>query len=164
MHPLFHPLFIEFCTYFNGNQDYFECHEALEEYWKEIAPGEREHPLVGYVQLATGLYHWRRDNRKGATRILQKAVRLFEKHAASPFFDYVQYDELLAQTKLAATQAEHAPFQPFLLPICNEQLHMRTAEAIAKLPVLDAQFILHKHKLRDRSHIIAEREANRRAR
>ncbi|MER2115318.1 MAG: DUF309 domain-containing protein, partial [Solibacillus isronensis] len=41
MHPLFHPLFIDYCAYFNGNNDYFECHEVLEEYWKEIAPREK---------------------------------------------------------------------------------------------------------------------------
>ncbi|RKJ17377.1 DUF309 domain-containing protein, partial [Butyricicoccus sp. 1XD8-22] len=60
MHSLFHPLFVQYFTYFNGNKDYFECHEVLEEYWKILAPGDKKHPLVGYIQLATGMYHWRR--------------------------------------------------------------------------------------------------------
>ena len=36
MHPYHHPLFVNFIVYFNSNQDYFECHEVLEEYWKSF--------------------------------------------------------------------------------------------------------------------------------
>ena len=82
MHPLLHPLFIDYCAYFNGNEDYFECHEVLEEYWKVVAPGEKLHPLVGYVQLATGMYHWRRENFDGAARILKKAIDNLETNEA----------------------------------------------------------------------------------
>ena len=50
MHPLFHPLFVDYCAYFNGNEDYFECHEVLEEYWKEVAPGDKS--------CKSGLHAW----------------------------------------------------------------------------------------------------------
>ena len=30
--------YIEYLMYFHGNRDYFECHEVLEEYWKEVSP------------------------------------------------------------------------------------------------------------------------------
>ena len=99
MHPLFHPLFIDYCAYFNGNEDYFECHEVLEEYWKEIAPKEKLHPLVGYVQLATSMYHWRRANFNGATRMMSKAVLNFEQNRESPFFDYIDFKQLLTVMK-----------------------------------------------------------------
>ena len=159
MHPLFHPLFVEFCAYFNGNEDYFECHESLEEYWKEIAPGERKHPLVGYVQLATGLYHWRRGNATGAARILQKAERNFVDNAGSEFFEFVNYDELLHNCRIAAISAQSEPFEPFTLTITNDELVSKVCFAISNLPTLEASFLLHKHMLRDRSHILAEREA-----
>lgn len=61
-------------------------HEVLEEYWKDIAPGDKNHPLVGYVQLATGLYHWRRGNFTGAVRILQKALANFQYNVGHAFF------------------------------------------------------------------------------
>ena len=95
MHPLFHPLFVEFCAYFNTHEDYFECHEVLEEYWKDYAPGERIHPLVGYVQLATGMYHYRRGNTVGAARILAKAKQNLQQNSDSPFVTYIDLAQLL---------------------------------------------------------------------
>ena len=65
MHPYHHPLFVNFIVYFNENQDYFECHEVLEEYWKSLPDGGKEHPLTAYILLATGMYHWRRGNTTG---------------------------------------------------------------------------------------------------
>ena len=159
MHPLFHPLFIDYCAYFNGNNDYFECHEVLEEYWKEIAPKEKRHPLVGYVQLATGMYHWRRANFSGAGRMMSKAISNFEQNQGSAFFELIDKEQLFAKMnshlqKITAGE----PFSRFTLPIENEQLQQLVANKISNLPFTDAQFILNKHMLRDRSEVIAERE------
>ena len=41
MKPLYNPLFVKFIVYFNENQDFFECHEVLEEYWKEFPIEQR---------------------------------------------------------------------------------------------------------------------------
>ena len=68
-----HPLFVQFIVYFNENQDYFECHEVLEELWKKKEPLDKDHWLVALILLSTGLYHWRRGNRKGAEKTLQNA-------------------------------------------------------------------------------------------
>ncbi|UZN00489.1 DUF309 domain-containing protein [Lysinibacillus sp. MHQ-1] len=78
---------------------FFECHEVLEEYWKEIAPGDKMHPLVGYVQLATGLYHWRRGNDTGAIRILEKALYNFQQNEDHIFFHEISYYQLLTEIK-----------------------------------------------------------------
>ena len=52
MHPHQHPLFVNFIVYFNENQDYFECHEVLEEYWKSLPDGcTKDHPLTAYILL-----------------------------------------------------------------------------------------------------------------
>ena len=40
MKPLHNPFFVKFIVYFNKNQDFFECHEVLEDYWKSL-PGEQ---------------------------------------------------------------------------------------------------------------------------
>ncbi len=159
MHPSFHPLFIRFCTYFNGNQDYFECHEVLEEYWKKIAPGDKEHPLVGFVQLATAMYHWRRGNVKGASRTLSKALTLFNKNRTSPFFDNIDMRALYENMGLIMQKIKEAePFSPFQLVITNNQLQTVVAREIQNLPKFDIAFLTDKHMLRDRSEIIAERE------
>ncbi|GLC87208.1 DUF309 domain-containing protein [Lysinibacillus piscis] len=158
MHPQHHTLFIDYCAYFNGNQDFFECHEVLEEYWKAIAQGEKQHPLVGYVQLATGLYHWRRGNTIGALRILEKAQHNFRINKGHLFFQEIHYDQLLEQlTHTQTAIQENQPFQSFQL-VLSPRLSTLVSNRIQTLPSHDTDYLLHKHMLRDRSHILAERQ------
>lgn len=158
MHPLFHPLYIEYCTYFNGNRDYFECHEVLEDYWKEIAPGKRNHPLVGYIQVATGMYHWRRGNYNGAERMLTKALTIFYRCEDSPFVEKIQLAHFMADISksLQLIQQKYV-FQPFELEITDEELKSIVSEKIRDLLAVDYDFIVHKHMLRDRSDVISSR-------
>ncbi|MGE6514569.1 DUF309 domain-containing protein [Lysinibacillus sphaericus] len=158
MHPQHHTLFIDYCAYFNGNGDYFECHEVLEEYWKDIAPGDKNHPLVGYVQLATGLYHWRRGNFTGAVRILQKALHNLQDNVGHIFVTEIDYEKLLTLLKeTIATIQKGKSFQAFQLPI-SPTLQELTVVRIQLLPSNSHDYLLHKHMLRDRSHILAERQ------
>ena len=158
MHPLFHPLYIEYCTYFNGNRDYFECHEVLEAYWKEIAPGERNHPLVVYIQVATGMYHWRRENYNGAERMLTKALHIFNCCADSPFLEKIHFSKFIADiSKSIQLIQRKCAFQPFELEITDEALQQLVMKKINELPFVDHDFIVHKHRLRDRSDVISAR-------
>lgn len=159
LHHSFHPLYVDFCTYFNGNQDYFECHEVLEEYWKEVAPGEKFHPLVGLIQLATGLYHWRRNNFTGAARSLDKSLRNLTLNSRSHFLETIHLEALIHQIKDALTKIYvKNVFQSFLLPIQHQELQLLVKEKILQLPNESAEYIVHKHRLRDRSEILAARE------
>ncbi|BAK17203.1 uncharacterized conserved protein [Solibacillus silvestris StLB046] len=165
MHPLFHPLFIDYCAYFNGNNDYFECHEVLEEYWKEIAPKEKLHPLVGYVQLATGMYHWRRSNVTGAARIIEKAILNFELNRNSEFFEFIDLKQLLLIMKNQHRKIqENEPFIHFKLPITDRQLQELVQQRIKTIPLMDSHFIFNKHMLRDRTEILEAREFKKRSR
>ena len=158
MHPLFHPLYIEYCTYFNGNRDYFECHEVLEAYWKEIAPGKRNHPLVGYIQVATGMYHWRRENYNGAERMLTKALNIFNSCEESPFLEKIQFNQFIEDiSKSLQLIQQKCTFQPFELEITDEELKHIVKQKINELPFVEHDFIVHKHRLRDRSAIISAR-------
>lgn len=159
MHPLFHPLFVEYCAYFNDHQDYFECHEVLEDYWKTCAPRDRLHPLVGYVQLATGMYHYRRGNTVGALRILAKAKKNLQQHTQSPFVEYIDLHDLLVKIDgaIEAMLAGEA-FRPFQLLLTNEKLQQLAFEKAVSLPAQVEHYVLHKHMLRDRSDIVALRE------
>lgn len=165
MHPLFHPLFIDYCAYFNGNNDYFECHEVLEEYWKEIAPKEKLHPLVGYVQLATGMYHWRRSNVTGAARIIEKAILNFELNLNSEYFEFIDLKQLLLIMKNQHRKIqENEPFIHFQLPITDRQLQELVQQRIKTIPLMDSHFIFNKHMLRDRTEILEARELKKRSR
>lgn len=162
MHPLFHPLFVDYCSYFNGNQDYFECHEVLEEYWKKLSPKDKCHPLVGYIQLATGMYHWRRKNTKGALRILNRAYNNFQKNKNSEFFEYIDFVFLTDHCKNSITKVQQdCPFEAFQLPIVNHELNYIVAKKIDELPKDSYHFLLNKHMLRDRSDILNLRQLKR---
>lgn len=158
--PYTHPLYVDYCTYFNGNQDYFECHEVLEEYWKEAAPGDKDHVLVGLVQLATGMYHWRRGNFNGSARILTKSLHNLQRNRSSDFLQPLDgrlLEQQLTDAIEAVNQRKH--FQPFKLSILDPELEETVTSKIAELPYENEEFLLHKHMLRDRSEVLEAREA-----
>lgn len=154
-----HPSFVQFLCYFNGNRDYFECHEVLEDYWKEVAPRERHHPLTGWIQLATGLYHWRRGNFRGATTILNKAYTTLQTSTTSPFVEKIDTCTLLQQLEeLQQAVNERKPYQELTLHIADKELAKSVQQAIKELPTADIHFLTHKHRLRDRTEVLKERK------
>ena len=161
LHQTFDPLFIDYCTYFNGNKDYFECHEVLEELWKDVAPRDKEHVLVGFIQVATSLYHWRRGNVRGAEKSLASAIELLRQHLECSYFDVVDANDLLAncETALSSIRAGNG-YESFELVFVDEAFRKLVAERISLLPAVDPHFITHKHTLRDRSDVILERAAS----
>lgn len=72
---LYPQAYIEYLLHFHATRDYFECHEVLEEHWKQT----KEHIWIGLIQLAVGMYHYRRGNIAGAKRMVTKAIRACQK-------------------------------------------------------------------------------------
>ncbi|MFD2115859.1 DUF309 domain-containing protein [Paenibacillus yanchengensis] len=60
---------------YHAVRDYFECHEVLEEYWKQQRQSSYAHVYQGLIQLAVAQYHERRGNYSGAIK-LYKAAQL----------------------------------------------------------------------------------------
>lgn len=156
--PYLHTLYSDYLAYFNGNRDFFECHEVLEEYWKDIAPGDKDHVLVGLVQLATGMYHWRRNNTIGALRILQKAQSNLKQQQTSPFLAVLDLNDLQQQIAhtLKAIQQQH-PFKQFDIIIQDAHLQQAVQQKMAELTLPDAHYLHNKHMLRDRSELLITR-------
>lgn len=142
MHPQLHPLFIDYCAHFVRG-DFFECHEVAEDYWKAIAPGDKNHALVGYIQLAVSFYHERRGNIRGANKLRANAQRIFSQ-ADAQFFTYIKRNTLVT-----LALGDELPLAP--------PLDIKVQQRLKQLPLLDDDFITHKHLLRDRSAIIAAR-------
>ncbi|MDV6377637.1 DUF309 domain-containing protein [Sporosarcina sp. GW1-11] len=161
MHPYYHPHFLHFIVYFNDNQDYFECHEVLEEYWKEQQNFSKEHPLTGYILMATGLYHWRRGNIKGATRTLRNALRRFQQ-MPDRYSDYkkeVAVDQVIQQLENALDRIDSGKcFTAFSLPISPALQHAAEHEQPMRLLPKNSAAVIHKHMQRDRSDILLQRE------
>lgn len=163
MHPLRHPLFIRFIIHFNYEADYFECHEVGEDYWKQIAPKDKTHPLTGWIQVAVGMYHWRRSNYPGALRSFIRAKpKLTDAGVWTEGFDADALIQQIGMAIEAVTKREE--FQPFELPLIGEELtkEVETMLSAYTLTEDDAYYLMHKHRLRDRSSIISLREQNKR--
>ncbi|WP_432359130.1 DUF309 domain-containing protein [Sporosarcina sp. UB5] len=167
MHPYYHPLFFNFIVYFNRNQDFFECHEVLEEYWKSIPGYSKNHPLTAYILLSTGLYHWRRGNVDGAYRTLVKAKErflTFNKHDIH-YTENINYKQLVQDTETSIEKIRKGEsFTPFLIVITSESLKESVEEIAQTMELLPvgSEAVIHKHMLRDRSDILEEREKKKR--
>lgn len=169
MNPLFHPYFVKFIVYFNKNQDFFECHEVLEEYWNTFPNRTKEHPLTSYILLATGLYHWRRGNMIGALRTLMKAKKkmttLFE--ASSEYTIGIDFPELQHNLNESIESIENGDsFKAYQITITSQLLQKDVIEKESQMKLLPfgSDAIIHKHILRDRSEIIRLRDEKKKGR
>ncbi|MFY0544455.1 DUF309 domain-containing protein [Brevibacillus sp. H7] len=157
--------YLDYLVHFHGDRDYFECHEILEEHWKSMPAGRRSPVWVGLIQIAVALYHQRRNNRAGALKMMQSAVNLLNREQAALEQLGLDAPKLirLLNGRLEELQ-QNAPYSSFNLPIkdetllshCREQCQLRGFSFGQESNLAD-EFLLNKHKLRDRTEVIEER-------
>jgi uncharacterized protein len=152
--------YLQFLIHFHCDRDYFECHEILEEYWKETDPGNRDSVWVGLIQTAVGFYHFRRENRKGAARILNKAMAILKQHPQSLNKLGLDSSELISALEQALEHIDSGrEYESVRLPLTNElneMLDSRCSE-LGKQAVIPPS-IIHRHSMRDRTEVIRMRE------
>ncbi|WP_203246426.1 DUF309 domain-containing protein [Sporosarcina beigongshangi] len=166
MHLYHHPLFVQFIVYFNNNQDYFECHEVLEEYWKSIPLSDKEHPLATYILLATGMYHWRRNNFTGASRTLHKVAKRLPTFSESDRNE-INFQQLITHVNESVKRVEKKyPFESFPFAITSPALQAKVELARQSMTLLPfgSEAVIHKHMRRDRSDILRERDEKKKGR
>lgn len=157
--------YLQYLVHFHGNRDYFECHEVLEEYWKEVDPGNRSSHWVGLIQIAVGLYHYRRKNEHGAKRMLEKALRNMKENRE--LFNGLGLDSSTLINTLEKTIRdidEQLPYNSPELPIKDPELLKKAEELCEKqgykwcMPSdLSNNELIHRHSMRDRTPVITER-------
>lgn len=62
-----------------NRQEFFDCHETLEELWMHDSSPERE-LIQGIIQIAVGYYHHLRDNQVGALKLLTRGLARVKKY------------------------------------------------------------------------------------
>lgn len=120
-------LYVQFLHYFNVEQDYFECHEVMEELWLE----EGRSPLYqGLLQVAVSLYHFQNDNRSGAYKLMEGAVAKISSYDLSDekvvrlginMSKLLDECELYLQ-KLGAYEQHPFDFYPLYIQITDDRL------------------------------------------
>ncbi|EMT47311.1 DUF309 domain-containing protein [Anoxybacillus flavithermus] len=154
--------YIDYLLHFHATRDYFECHEVLEEHWKRT----NEQVWIGLIQLAVGMYHYRRGNIAGARRMLTKAVNACEKEKLTYESLGIHAEQLLALIHTYIRRMDNREtYESACLPIVDRSLlHMCQRQCEQKGLIwgeksdMSNEYIIHKHMLRDRSDVIAERE------
>ncbi|MBO8172389.1 MAG: DUF309 domain-containing protein [Bacillaceae bacterium] len=157
--------YIHYLVHFHATRDYFECHEILEEYWKSLPPSKDHDIWVGLIQLAVSLYHQRRDNFAGAVKMMKGALNNLEPCGEKLKELGLNPDELIPALKTRLREQElKQPYYSMNLPIKDPELERQCLDLCERKGVkwgepsrLSDTFLIHKHKLRDRSDVIAER-------
>lgn len=147
--------------HFHRDQDYFECHEVLEEHWKD--EGMKGDLWPGLIQLAVALYHHRRGNNNGAKRmILSCKVKLQKEESALKELGIESEPFFVLLNKSIQKIEQQQPFESIALPLSTDLLHICLLEAGVReeewfLSTVVNENIVNKHSLRDRSTVIDER-------
>jgi uncharacterized protein len=158
--------FIQYLVHFHGDRDYFECHEILEDFWKETDPGNKNSVLVGFIQLAVSNYHYRRGNFSGALRTLEKSAKILsaEKESCEDFaINHPKLMKLIMEQR-DAIQTQN-PYKSRNLPISNKNLINKCQRECEKQGVvwggksnLLDESLINRHSIRDRTNVILERK------
>ncbi|WP_438445726.1 DUF309 domain-containing protein [Gorillibacterium sp. sgz5001074] len=166
---LYPEAYVEFLVHFHGTRDYFECHELLEEYWKQETDPALKAVWHSLIQAAVSAYHERRGNLAGAVKMLEQSCERLS--AADPGLAGLDREELLQRfrerighMKERQSLDAYSPFRDPELPIRDPQLLDRCRAlclswgAVWNQPsALEDESLLHRHTLRDRSDVISER-------
>lgn len=168
MTPEYPASYIAYLIEFHATRDYFECHELLEEYWKEHPDDGYGQLWVGLIQIAVGSYHERRGNIAGARKMYRHAIgRLtLELLSEAGLNGTIVLAELSRRIE-QFSEPEPPPFtdmdlavtDPELLSICVNQCKDRGVVWGSPSEMGDDSLI-HRHTLRDRSGVIAARAAS----
>ncbi|WP_063510424.1 DUF309 domain-containing protein [Paenibacillus gorillae] len=158
--------YLHYLMEYHATRDFFECHELLEEYWKEHPGDLRAEVWVGLIQLAVGHYHLRRGNYNGARKIYANALHRLNPPALKGLG--VDGDKLLhalsqRQEKLMASELvgyEEMDFELIDPQLASEMQKRCQAAGLqwGKIAGIE-DAVIHRHKLRDRSDVIAARAA-----
>lgn len=149
--------YLKYLSYFHGPRDYFECHEVLEEYWKDHPDSPYRETWVGLIQVAVALYHQRRGNMRGAQKMISIAFRILRSADLSAIgIDGERFMLMIYGRLEQITANPEAPFLDLNIPVADPKLipFVKSEESGSPDP-----FIVHKHMLRDRSDVIAARDA-----
>ncbi|WP_077618658.1 DUF309 domain-containing protein [Bacillus sinesaloumensis] len=157
--------FIDYLLHFHCDRDYFECHEVLEEHWKKKPIPERSIFWVGLIQIAVSLYHHRRGNLPGALRMMKSAWSICKDQKDELARLGFQVDKLVVLLDKKVHDIKRGePYESINLPLENNllttcsNLASQSGLSWGVASDLSNKQLVHKHKLRDRSDIIAERE------
>lgn len=148
--------YIKYLCHFHYDQDFFECHEILEEQWKLELNSEYKKVWLGLIRLAVVLYHYRRENYTGAKKLMRHVQACAENPSLTEMagLDHEKFKEIV--TNLQSDINEHKHYTHFHLPIKDKKLYQQFQQQKDHYSSFSEELI-NKHSTRDRTDVILER-------
>lgn len=143
--------FHRYILLFECDEDFFECHEVLEEAWQD---GGRSNTAYAFlIQYAVAHYHARRGNDAGAEKSVLALKRKLP-HATE------QLQTLGLDVSRLSTYIDAFPVRYPDVPLQDDvRHHIESLKPLHPPCQLPESVLHHKHVRRDRSDVIAERSA-----
>lgn len=166
----YHTSYIQYLVEYHVKRDWFECHEIMEECWKEEQDVELKPTWLMLVKLAVAQYHERRGNYRGAAKLYRGVFELWP---------LVKWDILSIDTAHLRHEVEHhlsiveeqmqagntVLFEPINMCIVGQELiraceeychHLDETWQVSNTPADND--LIHRHRLRDRTEVINARD------
>ena len=154
---MFEQALIEYLIEFHAKRDYFECHEVLEERWKEDLKENRQLYWVALIQVAVGAYHYRRENWSGAKKMFERVILKIKATEEQLEQLGIQVTMLIPLIQDQIDRIEKkVPYESINLPLseplmnnCLMYCKSRNIVFLQKSDLTD-YYLLNKHRLRTR--------------
>ncbi len=158
--------YIQYLAEYYGSRDYFECHEIMEEYWKEHPQSPQLGCWLVLIRIAVALYHARRGNRSGALKLMGKAAQETDPVRFGDIgIDGAKLKEMLEHAYRRWSDVPVIAYEdldlPFTDPCLLEEARRRSLALGYPWGIQGNEAgdsVIHRHKLRDRSDVIEARE------
>ncbi|WP_054711111.1 DUF309 domain-containing protein [Bacillus sp. JCM 19041] len=148
--------YLDYLHYFHVDRDYFECHEVLEEEWKNAPKTNKNSYWVTLIQIAVALYHERRGNYKGASILYKRLLVRIQDDSTELHNLGLDAKQLLGDIELRLNNIGKQFFSDYNLPLTDEYLirlcRTRAGERWLAPSNLNNAYLVDKHRLRNRSH------------
>jgi uncharacterized protein len=157
--------YIEYLVHFHGSRDWFECHEILEEHWKEDSDQGMATAWVALIQAAVALYHERRGNLAGARKMLGSAIdKCSDVDWSVLGIDGAGWLELLRKRNQQLHDETYDSFVDLDIPLLDPELVRSCLQLCDRYGYvwrspsnMADRELVHRHTRRDRSKVIEER-------
>ncbi|RAV18790.1 DUF309 domain-containing protein [Paenibacillus contaminans] len=158
--------YVSYLVEFHAKRDFFECHELLEEYWKEVPDSPYSDLWVGLIQLAVALYHERRGNIAGAAKMMKSAIgKLSDERIYELGIDAAKLLPLLRDRSAMLHGSSIKNYADMNIPLVHKELEQACIDVCRSQGLvwhsaseMTNRELLDRHTRRDRSEVIKERE------
>ncbi|WP_123040692.1 DUF309 domain-containing protein [Cohnella candidum] len=157
--------YLAYLAEYYGSRDFFECHEIMEEYWKEQTGSRYEGCWLVFIRIAVACYHARRGNWAGARKMMAKAAAEADPVRMEELgMNGAELKERLRKTASAWNAEQPPSYTDFEFPIADPWLLQLSQQACLEQgwewgTPLDrlGPDIVNRHLTRDRTHVVEAR-------